>query len=240
MNLNENARSLVAEFVGTFALIFIGCGSVVMADNALGSAPNAGLVAVALAHGLTLAVVVSVVGHVSGGHINPAVTAGLWITGQIATVKAASYWVAQLLGALVAALGLQLIMPTALTEAVALGTPTINTGAGMAVGAGVVLEAILTFFLVFAVYGTAIDPKGAFGKVAGFSIGLVLTFDILAGGPMTGAAMNPARWFGPALVSGTWTDWWVYIVGPLAGGIIAGLVGAMVFEVKKPVASTAD
>lgn len=237
--MNDNARSLVAEFIGTFALIFIGCGSVIMTSNAL--APNgginAGLVAVALAHGLTIAVIVSVIGHVSGGHINPAVTAGLWITGQIETIKAGTYWVAQLLGAAVAALALQLIMPETLTDAVGLGTPAINTGAGMGVGAGVVLEAILTFFLVFAVYGTAVDPQGAFNKVAGFSIGLVVTFDILAGGPMTGAAMNPARWFGPALVSGTWTDSWVYIVGPLAGGILAGLAGRMVFDTKKPVAA---
>lgn len=235
--MNDNARSLVAEFIGTFALIFIGCGSVVMAGNALGSAPNAGLVAVALAFGLTFAVIVSAIGPVSGGHINPAVTAGLWITGQIDTIKAATYWVAQLLGAVVAALALQLIMPSALNEAVKLGTPEVNTGAGMGVGAAVVLEAILTFFLVFVVYGTAVNPTGAFDKLAGFSIGLVVTFGMLAGGPMTGGAMNPARWFGPALVSGTWTDSWVYVVGPLAGGIVAGLVGQVVFDTKKPSAA---
>lgn len=107
----------------------------------------------------------------------------------------------------------------------------------MGVGAAVVLEAILTFFLVFVVYGTAVNPTGAFDKLAGFSIGLVVTFGMLAGGPMTGGAMNPARWFGPALVSGTWTDSWVYVVGPLAGGIVAGLVGQVVFDTKKPSAA---
>lgn len=222
--MNENAKQALAEFIGTFALIFIGCASVVMAGNALGSPRDGGLVAVALAHGVILACMISVTAQISGGHINPAVTAGLWVTGQIKTQKAALYWVAQLLGAAAAALALKLVMPSALTDAVNLGTPGVNKAAGMGVGAAVVLEAIMTFFLVFAVYGTAVDPKGAFNKMAGFAIGLVVTVDILAGGPMTGAAMNPARWFGPALVSGTWTDGWVYIVGPIAGGIIAGYV----------------
>lgn len=226
--LNENLKPALAEFIGTFTLIFIGCGSVVMAGNLLPVGGGGGLVAVALAHGLALACIVTAVGHVSGGHINPAVTAGLWVTGQIATAKAGLYWAAQLLGGLAGALALKLVLPKALTSAVALGTPSIDSTMG--IGGAVVLEAILTFFLVFIVYGTAVDERGAFGKVAGLTIGLVLTFDILAGGPMTGAAMNPARWFGPAVASGTWTDWWVYLVGPLAGGVIAGFVGKVVFS----------
>jgi aquaporin Z len=226
--MNDNARSALAEFIGTFILIFIGCGSVVMAGNLLPVGGGGGLVAVALAHGLALACIVSAIGHVSGGHVNPAVTAGLWVTGQIETAKAALYLGSQLLGALAGALALKLVMPSALTNAVHLGTPGLDSTMGT--GAAVVLEAILTFFLVFIVYGNAVDSRGASSKIAGLGIGLVLTFDILAGGPMTGAAMNPARWFGPAVASGTWTDWWVWIVGPLAGGIIAGFVGKTVFS----------
>lgn len=236
--MNENAKAALAEFIGTFTLIFIGCGSVVMAGNLLPVGGGGGLVAVALAHGIALACIVTAIGHVSGGHVNPAVTAGLWVTGRIETAKAGLYWVAQMLGALAGALALKLVLPSALVSAVHLGTPGLDSSMG--VGAAVVLEAILTFFLVFMVYGNAIDSRGAFGKIAGFGIGLVLTFDILAGGPMTGAAMNPARWFGPAVASGTWTDWWVYLVGPLAGGVIAGFVGKIVFAEGKAGASEAE
>ena len=228
----------MAEFIGTFTLIFVGCGSVVMAGNLLPVGGGGGLVAVALAHGLALACIVSAIGHVSGGHVNPAVTAGLWVTGHVSTAKAGMYWVAQLLGGLAGAFALKLVMPSALADAVNLGTPGLD--ATMGIGAAVVLEAILTFFLVFIVYGTAVDPKGAFDKVAGMAIGLVLTFDILAGGPMTGAAMNPARWFGPAIASGTWKDWWVYLVGPLSGGVIAGFVGKVVFAADKEAAIADD
>lgn len=229
--MNEDLRSAVAEFIGTFALIFIGCASVVMTADALGN----NLVGVALAHGLTLAVIVTAVGHISGGHINPAVTAGLLVAGKIKAAQAGIYWVAQLLGAAVAALALNAIIPEVLTEPVNLGTPGLLAGFGA--GAGVVLEAILTFFLVFVVFATAVDPKGAFDKVAGFAIGLVLTFDILAGGPLTGASMNPARWFGPALATGTWDNAWVYIVGPLAGGILAALVYIVVFLPREKTSS---
>ena len=86
------------------------------------------------------------------------------------------------------------------------------------------IEAVLTFFLVFVVYGTLIDERGPFSKIAGLPIGFVVTFGFLAGGPLTGAAMNPARWFGPALLSTTWTDWWVYLIGPIGGGVIAASV----------------
>jgi len=119
---------------------------------------------------------------------------------------------------------LKLLIPTLIYDAASGGTPTVNTALGIGAGKAVLIEAVLTFFLVFAVYGTAVDDRGPFSKTAGLTIGLVLAFDILAFGPFTGAAMNPARAFGPALVSGTWTDWWVYWVGPIAGGIIAGVV----------------
>ena len=208
-----------AEFIGTLAFVFIGAGSVVILR---GSDP-AGLVGVALAHGIVLAVMVSVTGHISGGHINPAVTVSAWVTNQIRTAAAVVYIVAQLAGAAAGAALLRASLPGGLTAGT-LGTPAVGHSFGMTNGKAVLLEAVLTFFLVFVVYGTAVDDRGPFSKIAGLPIGLVLTFDILVGGPLTGAAVNPARWFGPALISGTWTDWWVYIIGPAGGGVIAASV----------------
>jgi len=219
-------RACTVEFIITFTLIFIGAGAGVMASADVG---GSGLVGVALAHGIALAVLVSISGHISGGHVNPAVTIGLWVTGRVASARAGAYIVAQMAGAVLGALMLSLVIPRAIWEAAGLGAPAVNTSIGVGVGQAVLLEAVLTFFLVFAVYGTAVDPRGAFGKVAGFSIGLVLTFDILVGGNLSGAAMNPARWFGPALIAGDFTNWWVWIVGPIAGGIAAGVVYFQVF-----------
>jgi len=208
-----------AEFVGTFALVFIGAGAVIVAQGV------AGTLGVALAHGLVLAVFVSVLGHISGAHFNPAVTIGAWVTNQIQTAAAGVYIFVQLLAATAAAFLLKIVVEKQFWDApgINLGTPSVNHSL-TSNGRAVALEAILTFFLVFAVYGTAIDERGPFAKTAGLSIGLVLTFDILFGGPFTGAAMNPARWFGPAIASGTWTDWWVYLIGPIGGGVIAAAV----------------
>jgi MIP family channel proteins len=227
--LERTGQQAVAEFIATFTLIFIGAGSVILNAN-----HQLDLVGVALAHGLALAIMVSVTAHISGGHVNPAVTVGLWVTGKISTFRAGIYIVAQLLGATAGALALRATFPESLWKAANLGTPA--PAPGISAGSAVVLEAILTFFLVFAVYGTAVDERGPFAKLAGFPIGLVLTMDILAAGPLTGAAMNPARAFGPALVSGTWTDGWVYWVGPIAGGIIAAAVYWMMFlKEREPV-----
>ncbi|MDP9341178.1 MAG: aquaporin [Actinomycetota bacterium] len=214
-------QKALAEFVATFALIFIGAGAVIVAAPGIG---NSGLVGVALAHGLVLAIMVSVTGHISGGHVNPAVTIGAWVTGQINTSLAGLYIVAQLAGATFGALLLRAAIPKSLWAASFLGSPTVAHTGGITNAKAVILEAILTFFLVFVVYGTAIDDRGPFSKIAGLPIGLVLTFDILAGGPFTGAAMNPARAFGPMLVSGHWTDWWVYWIGPIGGSIVAAAV----------------
>ena len=210
-------KAAVAEFVATFALIFVGAGAVITA-----SAGNLDLVGVALAHGLVLAVMVSITGHISGGLVNPAVTIALWAAGRIGTQRGAVLILAQMAGAVVGALLVRYVVGGASFDAGSAGAPTLGTG--VAVGTGIVLEAILTFFLVFAVFGTAVDDKGPWNKTAGFTIGLVIAFDILAFGPLTGAAMNPARWFGPALVGGLWDDALVWIVGPIAGGIIAGVL----------------
>ena len=201
----------VAEFIGTFALVFIGVGAIVS---------GSGLVGVAFAHGLVIAVMASAVGHISGGHFNPAVTFGFLITGRMAPTLAGVYWAAQVAGALAAALALRVVYPEAAN--LDSGVPALNNAVGA--GAGVLAEAILTFFLVWVIFATAADPRGAFKSIAGLAIGLTVTFDILAGGPLTGAAMNPARWFGPALVQGQWDDFWLYLVGPLVGGSAAAVL----------------
>jgi glycerol uptake facilitator-like aquaporin len=168
-------RRAVAEFVGTFALIFVGMGAIVFAGSS-------GLVGVALAHGLVIAVMASAVGHISGGHFNPAVTLGFLVTGRIAPSLAAVYWGAQLAGATVGALALRGLFPGEAN--LDNGVPVVNdvVSAGAAVG----IEAILTFFLVWVIFATATDPGGAFKSIAGLAIGLTITFDILAAGPLTG------------------------------------------------------
>src|SRR5687767_7112078 len=201
-----------AEFVGTFALIFIGVGSIVFVGNN-------GLVGIALAHGLAIAVMASAVGHISGGHFNPAVTFGFLVTRRIAPSLAVAYWVAQLAGAALGAAALRLTFPNEAN--LDSGVPVLNAEVG--VGAGVALEAILTFFLVWVIFATAADPGGAFKSIAGLAIGLTITIDILAAGPLTGAAMNPARALGPELVQNVWGDFWVYIVGPAVGAAVAAL-----------------
>ena len=215
----QTGRALIGEFVGTFALVFIGAGSIVTNQWTKGAL---GLAGIAAAHALVLSIMISAIGHISGGHFNPAVTFGVWIARRISTAIAALYWLAQLLGAVVASLLLLAVFPSEQWQPVHLGTPGLGLGIGF--GRGALLEAILTFFLVFAVFGVAIDPRGPFRAIAGFGIGLVLGFDILVGGPLTGASMNPARTFGPALVSGYWQDHLVYWIGPLAGAALAAAV----------------
>jgi aquaporin Z len=205
-------RRAVAEFVGTFALIFIGVGA--------GLFSGGQLLPVAFAHGLVIAVMASAVGHISGGHFNPAVTFGFVVTRRMELPLAAVYWFTQLLAATIAALALRFIFPSQAN--LDGGVPQVNEAVDL--GPAVLTEAILTFFLVWVVFATAADPGGAFKSIAGLAIGLTITFDVLMGGPLTGAAMNPARAFGPELVQNLWSDWWVYWVGPLAGGGIAALL----------------
>ena len=206
-------RRAAAEFVGTFALVFVGAGSIQVASAS-------GLVGVALAHGLTIAVMASAVGHISGAHFNPAVTLGFLVTRRMAPSLALVYWATQLAAAVLAALALRLVYRAEVFQLDA-GAPVLASGVG--VGSGVLLEAILTFFLVWVIFATAADPRGAFTSIAGLAIGLTITLDILAGGPLTGAALNPARAFGPQLVQNVWSDGWVYYVGPLVGGAAAAL-----------------
>lgn len=212
------STSLLAEFIGTFALIFIGAGA-----GALGSG---GVVGVALAHGLVVVGFAYSYGHISGTHINPAVTLGVWAAGKIDTARAFSYIFFQLLGGLVGAAVLRWVLAG---RAGTLGATTLAGGVTPAVG--LVLEAILTFFLVNAVMNAGISGKATIP--GGLAIGLTLVFCILLGGPLTGASLNPARTLGPAVIMGNFADIWLYFVGPILGGVAAGLLYKAVFEERK-------
>lgn len=218
-----NIKACVAEFIGTFALIFVGVGAIA-ADYISGG--HSGLVGIALAHGLAIAVMVSATAAVSGGHLNPAVTLGLFSAGKIDFKNSVQYIISQCAGAIVAAAAISYVIPSEALTAVNSGIPSLGTG--VTIGMGLVTEAILTFFLVFAVYGTAVDKRAP--KVGGLFIGLTVTLDILIGGPITGAAMNPARHLGPALLSGNLQDIWLYWLGPVMGGVLAGIVYKNILE----------
>ncbi len=214
-------QKLAAEFLGTFALVFFGEGAI-CADQFLHGAGNVGLLGIAAAHGLAIAIMVSALGHISGGHFNPAVTIGFWVTKRVSTLEVALYWAAQLAGAVAAAFLLKALIPEDTWRAVALGTPELVRDLPRL--SAMILEAVTTFFLVLTVFATAVDERGTFRAIAGFGIGISITLGILVAGPFTGGALNPARAFGPALASNHWANWGVYWVGPLAGGFLAGLL----------------
>jgi MIP family channel proteins len=214
-------QKLAAEFLGTFALVFFGVGAV-CADRHLQASGGIGLLGVALAQGLAMAIMVSALGHISGGHFNPAISIGFWVTKRIGTLDAFLYWAAQLLGGIAAAFLLKSVIPEETWRAVSLGTPALLRD--FPVLSAIILEAVASFFLVLVFFATAVDDRGAFRAIAGFGIGLAITLGILVIGPFTGAAMNPARSLGPALASNHWTNWGVYWIGPLAGGFLAGLL----------------
>jgi MIP family channel proteins len=233
-------EQFVAEFLGTLALVFIGAGSVIIAIGNGGG--YAGLVGVALAHGFVLATFISALGPVSGGHFNPAVTIAVWVGGKIEATRAAWYVLAQLAGAVAGAGLLRWVLPEQAWRNAFLGATLVSHRFGITTAKAILLEAILTFLLVITVYAVAVDDRGVFKSIAGLPIGLVLVFDILVGGQLTGASMNPARSLGPALVGWKWTDYWVYLVGPISGGIIAASLYTFVFlrtrEVAAPMTET--
>ncbi|CAA7410546.1 unnamed protein product [Spirodela intermedia] len=216
-------RAAAAEFFSTLIFVFAGQGSGVAFSKLTGNAATTpvGLVAAALAHGFALFVAVAAGANISGGHVNPAVTFGIFLGGNITLFRGLLYWVAQLLGSIVACLLLLFVT----------GSSTgIFELSGVGVWNAVVLEIVLTFGLVYTVYATAVDPKkDSVGIIGPLAIGLVVGANILVGGAFDGAAMNPAIAFGPALVSWSWTNHWVYWAGPLIGGGVAGILYELLF-----------
>ncbi len=211
--------SLVAEFFGPFALVFLGVGAVIMTQGQ-------NLITIALAHGLAIGLMIMAAGHISGGHYNPAVTVSMLATGRIHISKAVMYILAQLAGAFVAAAILTQIYPdfgpfNRNGAGVNMGVPSVPTD--FTTTMGLLMEVVLTFFLVFVIFGTAVDSRST-KVIAGISIGLTIAIDIMAGGAVSGAAMNPARWFGPAIIQQDFTNWWIWIIGPVVGGLIAAFV----------------
>lgn len=227
--MDSTWRATLAEFIATLLFIFLGAGTVVVTGGLMKEGlTSARLVAIALAHGFAIALLVAATAKVSGGHINPAVTFGALVTGKIDIGKAVMYVVAQLFGAVVGALLLKAVIPAAAQGR--LGAHGL--GAGITAGGGLLAEIVLTFALVFVVFATAMDPKGL-GHLAPAAIGLTVLVDHLIGVPVTGASMNPARSFGPAVVAGAWDNHWIYWVGPLVGGALAALVYEFFFLRRK-------
>lgn len=215
--MGSDSKKLFVEFLGTCIFVFIGAGAIITNQFSNGAV---GLLGIAIAHGVILSVMISAFGGISGGHFNPAVTFGVMVSRRISVALGLQYMVAQLIGGVLAGLLLHAVFPSELCATVHLGTPAVASG--ISLGTAVLMEAILTFALVTSVFGTAIDPRAP--KIGGFGIGLTLLVDILVGGPLTGASANPARTFGPGLVAGFWENHWVYWVGPLLGGGLAGFV----------------
>ncbi len=213
----NHISKLVAEAIGTFFLCFAGIAAILSTQPPINS--GAGLVGIALAHGLGLSIGVAIFGGVSGGHLNPAVTCGLLSTGRISLPLAVQYIVSQCVGATVAALACKAIFPAMAVDSAKLGIPLPADWVTTEVL--LLTEFITTFLLMTAVFGAAVDERGKAVKIGAFAIGLTVAFDILATGAVTGASMNPARSFGPALVYGFF-DWhWCYWMAPIAGAVVA-------------------
>ncbi len=207
----------LAEAIATFALVFVGAGSVLAGADVLG---------IAFAHGLVLAVMIYATMGISGAHINPAVSIAMWATGRMKTAEASKYIISQLIGASVAAFLLTGIYSNV--------TSSVNNLAlGVSVGQGVFIEAVLTFFLVFTIFAVIVDKKNSAPHHAPLAIGFVLIFDHIIGLALTGASMNPARTFGPALASGMWANHLVYWAGPILGALIAAFLYQAAFMKKK-------
>jgi MIP family channel proteins len=229
-------QKLLAEFFGTFAVVSFAAG-VFCADQFLRATGQGSvtLLGLALAYGLAVAVMVTAIGHISGGHLNPAVTIGFWVTRRLGTIQALLYAVAQLLGAIAAAYLLAVIIPDSNWRPEAMGAINPTLASDFTRLHAMLLEGVMTFFLVFIFFATAVDVKATFNKIAGLTVGLAVAVDALVGIPFTGAAVNPARAFGPALVTRNhWTNHGVYWLGPLLGGVLASFLYDRVFLPDQP------
>lgn len=216
-------------------MVFIAAGSICV-DQYLSASGQSrlGIVGIALAYGLTYAVMVSALGHSCSGYFNPAVTAGLWVTRRVGTFQAISCWIAQVLGSISAAYLLIALIPDAGWRTRALGSITPDLSPDIARGQGMAIEAVLTFFLVFVIFATAVDAKRALQKISGFAAGLFVAAGVLVAEPLTGASMNPARTLGPAIATRHWENHGVYWIGPLFGGVLAAVIYARIFLRDQP------
>ncbi|MSP78199.1 MAG: MIP family channel protein [Dehalococcoidia bacterium] len=222
-------KAALAEGVGTMLFVLMGAGTVVVSGSLNGGALDpARLVAIAVAHGLGILTMVSMTASISGGHLNPAVTFAVFLTGKIGLRRGVSYIVAQLVGAAIGALIIKLVVPAAIAG----NLGSHGLGNGVSVGAGLLTEIVLTMALVLVIFGAAVDKKGP-NIIAPIAIGFTVMLIHLFAVPLTGASVNPARSFGPALMSGTFGNFWIYLVGPLVGGAIGGLLYQCVFMNRK-------
>ncbi len=212
-----------AEFVGTFSLVFIAVG--VLASGALSG--DTALLPVALATGLAAAIMVSAIGHISGGHLNPAVTVAYVITRRIPLFTGVLYVIAQLGAAVTAVLMIRWLYPGTSAESTGFGAPAIDPA--LSTGEALVIESLLTFFLVWVYFASAADLRGTFKVIAGLAIGLTYTVGALVADPLTDAIMNPARAFGSQVVDTSWDDFWIWYAGPLLGGAIAALLYELLY-----------
>lgn len=212
---NDLPRRMIAELIGTFLLVFIGCGAVVA--NVVNPKGTSGALGVSLAFGLALVIIVYTIGHISGAHVNPAVTLGLTATGRFPMKEAVPYWISQIAGAIIAALVLRVTFGNVAHLGTTMPTDTVAKA--------FVVELVMTAVLVFVVSGVATD-KRAPAAASGLAIGSAIILAGLAAGPISGGSVNPARSIGPAIVSGELHDLWLYIVAPLLGG----LIGAFAYQ----------
>lgn len=228
-------QKLLAEFAGTFTFVFISAGAI-CADAYLASTGQAGLglLGIGVAAGLAFGTMVSALAHLSGAHFNPAISIGAWVARRLSTLHAITYCIAQLAGGVIAAYAVKLVLPDSTWTPKALASIAPDLGGDFTRAHGIALEAILTFALVLVVFATSIDRNGAFNKIAGFAAGLTVTMGTLFAGPFTGAAMNPARSFGPALATTHWQNHGIYWAGPLLGGVVAAFLYDRIFLRNQP------
>jgi glycerol uptake facilitator-like aquaporin len=217
----ETVRAAIAELVGTFVLVTTAAGAAIATEYGLDGT------GVALAQGFVLAAMIAATIELGGGMLNPAVSVGLWVAGRLSAPRLVAVVLAQILAAMAAGFLLRYLVPGTAFDAAAGGTPVLATA--IPGGTGIVVETLCTFALVVALFGAVLDDHGRSRRSSCVFVGLVLSAVVLVFGPFTTAAANPARWFGPALASGTWSDWYVWIVGPVAGGIVAAVLYTTAF-----------
>lgn len=221
-------QKLLAEFIGTFFFVFFSVGAICI-DAGLRSSGAAGLgpIGIALVRGLTFAILICALVHVSGAHFNPAITIGCWVTRKLGSISALFYFIAQILGAIVAAYAVAQFVPEQVWRSVFMGTPDLV--AGFSRTQGILLEGLLTLFLVFVFFGAVAEAKDSLSRSGGFAAGLALFIGVIVGSAYTGASMNPAMALGTAIVAHHWSNHGVYWAGPLLGGVIGAWLYHILF-----------